>query len=120
MPGRHRLLPFDKDWKDRFTGLPWPGQALPHVAGNVQDSLALLLREYLFVSVYKACAESMTAENASRFRTMQRAEKNIGDRQRDMRLTNHRLRQEASDEELFDVEAGFEALKHDPTKTHHP
>ena len=36
----------------------------------------VLIREYLFVSLFRACAKSLASENASRLATMQRAEKN--------------------------------------------
>jgi F-type H+-transporting ATPase subunit gamma len=42
---------------------------------------------------------------------MQRAEKNIGDLLDDLNKKYNRLRQSSIDEELFEVVAGFEALK---------
>ena len=62
-----------------------------------------LVREYLFVSLYKACAESLASENASRLAAMQRAEKNIDDLVGTLNQTFRRLRQTSIDEELFDV-----------------
>jgi F-type H+-transporting ATPase subunit gamma len=35
------------------------------------------VREYLFISLYKACAESLSSENGSRLVAMQSAQKNI-------------------------------------------
>jgi F-type H+-transporting ATPase subunit gamma len=70
-----------------------------------------LISGYLFVSLFKACAESLASENASRLDAMQRAEKNIGDLFDGLNNKYHRLRQSSIDEELFDVVAGFEALK---------
>jgi len=72
--------------------------------------LQALIREYLFVLLFQACAESLASENASRLAAMQRAEKNIKEILEDLNRTFHRIRQEAIDEELFDVVAGFEAL----------
>ncbi len=71
------------------------------------------VREYLFVSLFKACAESLASENASRLAAMQRAEKNIDELLGDLNRSFHRLRQSGIDEELFDVISGFEALKTD-------
>ena len=70
-----------------------------------------LIKEYLFVSIFKACAESLASENASRLAAMQRAEKNIDEILDDLKQNYNRLRQSTIDEELFDVVAGFEALK---------
>jgi F-type H+-transporting ATPase subunit gamma len=72
--------------------------------------LRALIREYLFVSIFRACAESLASENASRLAAMQRADKNIGELREDLNRTFHRMRQSGIDEELFDVVSGFEAL----------
>ena len=69
-----------------------------------------LIREYLFVSLFRACAESLASENASRLAAMQRADKNIDELLEELNRTFHRLRQSGIDEELFDVISGFEAL----------
>jgi alternate F1F0 ATPase F1 subunit gamma len=69
-----------------------------------------LLREYLFVSLFRACAESLASENASRLAAMQRADKNIDELPEDLTRTCHRLRQNGIDEELFEIISGFEAL----------
>lgn len=68
------------------------------------------LREFLFVSLFRACAQSLASENASRLAAMQRAEKNIAELLDTLNRNFHRLRQSNIDEELFDVVAGFEAL----------
>lgn len=62
------------------------------------------------MSLFKACAESLAAENASRLAAMQRAEKNIDDLVGDLNQTFRRLRQTSIDEELFDVISGYECL----------
>jgi F-type H+-transporting ATPase subunit gamma len=72
--------------------------------------LRALIREYLFVSLFRACAESLASENASRLAAMQRADKNIDELLEDLNRTFHRQRQNGIDEELFDVISGFEAL----------
>jgi F-type H+-transporting ATPase subunit gamma len=74
-----------------------------------EQTLLALVREYLFVSLFRACAESLASENASRLAAMQRAEKNIDELLVDLNRAFHRLRQSGIDEELFDVVSGFEA-----------
>ena len=83
---------------------------LPEVIGGQEQTLRALVREYLFVSLFKACAESLASENASRLAAMQRAEKNIDDLVEDLNQTFRRLRQTSIDEELFDVLSGYESL----------
>jgi F-type H+-transporting ATPase subunit gamma len=77
---------------------------------NKTGTLRALIREYLFISLFRACAESLASENASRLAAMERAEKNIKDLLESLQTTFHRLRQGGIDEELFDVVSGFEAL----------
>jgi F-type H+-transporting ATPase subunit gamma len=109
-PVSQRLLPLDDTWQRKLAELPWPTGNLPEVIGGGTATLRALIREYLFVSLFRACAESLASENASRLAAMQRAEKNIDDLLEDLNGAFHRLRQSGIDEELFDVISGFEAL----------
>ena len=109
-PVSQRLLPLDDIWRRKLAELPWPTVSLPEAMGDATLTLRALIREYLFVSLFRACAESLASENASRLAAMQRAEKNIDDLVEDLNGAFHRLRQSGIDEELFDVISGFEAL----------
>jgi len=109
-PVSQRLLPLDENWRRKLAELLWPTGNLPEVMGGGTATLRALIREYLFVSLFRACAESLASENASRLAAMQRADKNIEELQEDLNQKFHRLRQSGIDEELFDVVSGFEAL----------
>lgn len=109
-PIHQRLLPLDEIWRRKLADLPWPTKPLPEVMGELSDTLRALIREYLFVSLFRACAESLASENASRLAAMQRADKNIDELLETLQSDFHRLRQSGIDEELFDVISGFEAL----------
>lgn len=109
-PVSQRLLPLDTQWRHDLLQLRWPSANLPEVLSDSETAVRALIREYVFVSLFRACAESLASENASRLAAMQRAEKNIGELLEDLRRAFHRLRQTSIDEELFDVISGFEAL----------
>lgn len=109
-PVSQRLLPLDASWRGERLETPWPTRNLPEVLGSTTTTLEALIGEYLFVSLFRACAESLASENTSRLAAMQRAEKSIDDRIDGLNATFHRLRQGSIDAELFDVIAGFEAL----------
>jgi F-type H+-transporting ATPase subunit gamma len=109
-PVNQSLLPLDAQWGLKLAHNPWPTGNLPEVLGSRSQTLWALVREYLFVSLFKACAESMASENASRLAAMQRAEKNIDELVLDLNQTFRRLRQTSIDEELFDVLSGYESL----------
>ncbi|GGW41176.1 F0F1 ATP synthase subunit gamma [Arenibacter certesii] len=106
-----QLYPPEEEWNRDIYKIKWPSKNLPELIGDEESTLRTLISEYLFVSLYKACAESLSAENASRLEAMQRAEKNIDEVLGELNLRYNRLRQSTIDEELFDVIAGFEALK---------
>jgi F-type H+-transporting ATPase subunit gamma len=110
-PESRQLFPPDEKWNQEITKMSWPSKNLPQVTGRTEGTLRSLIREYLFVSVYKACAESLVTENISRLEAMQRAEKNIEAMLDELGLVYNRLRQSTIDDELFDIISGFEALK---------
>lgn len=109
-PMHQRLLPLDELWLKGISELKWPTKLLPEVFGNRRNTLAALIHEYLFASIFRACAESLASENASRLASMQRADKNIGELLEDLGVTFQSLRQSSIDEELFDVISGFESM----------
>ncbi|HVC92153.1 MAG TPA: F0F1 ATP synthase subunit gamma [Pirellulales bacterium] len=109
-PISQHLLPLDEPWGLKLAHLPWPTKNLPELIGCQEPTLRALVREYLFVSLYKACAESLASENASRLAAMQRAEKNIDELVETLNQTFRRVRQTSIDEELFDVLSGYEFL----------
>lgn len=108
-PVHQRLLPLDDTWRRNLAELPWPTTPLPEVMGG-SATLRALIREYLFVSLFRACAASLASENASRLAAMERADRNIDELLHDLNGSFHRLRQSGIDAELFDVISGFEAL----------
>ena len=118
-PVSQRLLPLDESWRRDVAKTAWPTGNLPEVIGgqsettegtDTTETLRALIREFLFVSLFRACAESLTSENASRLAAMERADKNIDELLEELTATYHGLRQRGIDEELFDVISGFEAL----------
>jgi F-type H+-transporting ATPase subunit gamma len=109
-PVSQRLLPLDAQWQQGLAKIPWSNRNVPELVGGSTAVLRALIREYLYISLFRACAESLASENASRLAAMQRADKNIDDLLGRLNASYNQLRQSAIDEELFDVISGFEAL----------
>ena len=109
-PVSQRLLLLDAQWQQGLAKVRWPSGSLPEVMGDSNATLRALIGEYFFISLFRACAESLASENASRLVAMERADKNIDELLENLHGTFHRLRQSDIDEELFDVVSGFEAL----------
>ncbi|MFO7973335.1 MAG: F0F1 ATP synthase subunit gamma [Candidatus Hydrogenedentota bacterium] len=112
-PHALQLLPLSREWLKELAVRPWPTNQLPDHPGDWQTLFATLLRQYLFVALFRAFAESLASENASRLAAMQAAENNIEEKIDDLNARYHRRRQAAITEELLDVISGFEALETD-------
>ena len=78
-PVSQRLLPLDTQWQQGLAKIHWPTANLPEVPGRDIATLRALIREYLFLALFRACAESLASENASGLAAMERADKNIND-----------------------------------------
>ncbi len=107
---RH-VFPLSLQWLAELRDRPWPGPSRPMFRHEPGAMLGHLVGQYLFVSLFRAFAGSLAAENASRLASMQAAERNIDDRLEALRTTYHRQRQSQITAELLDVMAGFEAAK---------
>ena len=105
-----QLLPVDLKWFQELERRPWPCKAIPYFTMDWDRLFSQLVRQYLFVSLYRAFAESLASENASRLASMQVAERNIENRLDELNALYHQQRQGTIDAELFDLVAGFEAL----------
>jgi F-type H+-transporting ATPase subunit gamma len=109
-PYKVQLLPVNRDWLKEIARKKWDSKSLPIFRMDADKIFSSLIREYLFVSLYRAFAESLASENASRLASMQNAEKNIEEQMQDLHVQFHRTRQMTITEELLDIVAGFEAL----------
>jgi len=108
-PETFRLFPVSPQFLTRCEQRTWNSRRLP-IYTDPQTLLAALIRQYLFVGLYRACAESRASENASRIAAMQAASKNIDRRLHELRTDFNESRQAAITEEILDIAAGVEAL----------
>lgn len=109
-PHTVHLLPVNRAWLSILETEAWPTRMCPTFTMDWDRLFSALIRQYLFVSLYRACAESLASENASRLAAMQGAEKNIEERLADLQALFRQQRQTAITEELLDIVSGFEAL----------
>jgi len=110
-PAMVQLLPLDVAWLRRIALRPWPSRVLPTHRMSGPALFASLVREHLFVSIYRAAAESMASEHATRLASMQAAERNIKEHLDEMSGAYRHRRQEAITEELLDIVGGYESLR---------
>ena len=91
--------------------LAWQSRSLPTFTMPARQLLSALLRQYFFVSLYRACALSLAAENTSRLAAMQAAEKNINERLDELKTAYQHERQNVITAELLDIISGFKAVR---------
>ena len=106
------ILPVDPAFLRRLAEQPWPTRQQPHFSMPAAELFSDLIREHLFVAWYRACAESLAAENAARLSSMRSAQSNIDERLGTLRADWRRRRQSKITSELLEIVAGAEA-QHD-------
>ncbi|HKK34310.1 MAG TPA: F0F1 ATP synthase subunit gamma [Desulfomicrobiaceae bacterium] len=110
-PNTEQLLPLDREWFKQLDQTAWPSRAIPQFPVDQSELFSALIRQYLFVSLYQAMAESLAGENAARLNAMQAAEKNIEELIGSLTQDFHQQRQNSITEELLDIIAGFETMQ---------
>lgn len=110
-PARVQLMPVDVSiFRSSPAAETPPSRSLPTYNMERPQLLSALIGQYLFSQLYRAYAESLTSENASRLITMQAAEKNIEERLAELNTEYHGQRQGQITSELLDIMSGVEAL----------
>ncbi|WP_212524315.1 FoF1 ATP synthase subunit gamma [Actibacterium sp. MT2.3-13A] len=105
------LLPVSPAYIRHQAGRPWPSRRLPTYSESREVMLTRLIREHVFVRIYRALAEAQTSEHASRLTAMQSAERGIRDHLAEMDAAYRHRRQEQITTEMLDVVAGAAALE---------
>jgi F-type H+-transporting ATPase subunit gamma len=109
-PQAHRLLPLPESYLRKLAQADWPGRSLPLFRMEAGQLMSWLVQQRLFVLIYRALAEALASEHASRLAAMQAAERNIEERRDDLQQLYRLRRQETITRELLDVVSGFEAV----------
>ncbi len=105
-----QMLPVNLRRFHRLEARPWPSRVLPTYTMERERLFSSLLRQYFFVTLFRASAESQASEHGSRLAAMRAAEKNLQERADEVGLAFRQARQGLITGELLDVVAGFEAL----------
>jgi F-type H+-transporting ATPase subunit gamma len=109
-PHTLQLLPIDQTWLQLFQSRAWPSHTLPMFTMDWRSLFTSLIRQYLFISLYRALVESLASETFSRLTSMQLAEQNISTRLVELNTQFQQQRQTAITEELLEIVSGFEVL----------
>lgn len=105
-----RALPINPRQLAAVQATGWPAPTLPTFSLPWETLFSALLRQHLFVILFRAYAESLACENVARLMAMQTAERNIEDRLAELTGIYHRQRQNNITGELLDIVSGFEAI----------
>jgi F-type H+-transporting ATPase subunit gamma len=110
-PHLRQLLPLSAERLRNLAARPWPSRRLPTFAMDPERLFRAFVRQHLFSAVYRAAAESLASEHASRLASMQAAERSIEEHLAEQHAEFRRRRQQAITEELLDIVTGFEAAR---------
>lgn len=113
-----QLLPLDKAHLLGLVKQPWPSRCLPTFTMEFGRLFAALVRQHLFVALFKAAAESVASEQASRLLAMQAAERNIEQHLDEVNAEYRARRQQQITDEIIDMLSGFEAIAADMETVH--
>lgn len=106
-PSRQSLAPIVNSLLGDMVLEPWSGPSLPQFSIPVEELFSGLIRQYFFVTLFRAQAESLASEQASRLRSLQNAEKNIDEHLGELRGLFSAQRQATITAELLDIVTGF-------------
>lgn len=107
-PSQHLLLPLDRAGLQQIESQEWRSRTIPMCTMPSDVLISSLLRQYFFISLYRAFGQSLASENASRLVSMQVAEKNIEERLTEFKGEFRQKRQSAITGELLEIISGFE------------
>lgn len=89
----------------------WDSKGLPTYFAEKQEIISDLIKQYFFITLYRAFCFSLASENASRLASMQSAEKNIDTQLEELNYLFRRERQNNITEELNDIVSGFKSIR---------
>lgn len=112
-PRMQQLLPLDTQWLQHLSQKKWETRMIPSYTIPSGMIFKSLIRQYIFVSLYRSFAESLASEHSSRLNSMQSAEKKINERLEQLKTRFQSQRQKSITEEVLDIMSGYEASKSD-------
>ncbi len=89
----------------------WDSRSVPTYFAEKEVIISDLIKQYLFITLYRTFCYSLASENASRLASMQSAEKNIDTRLEELNFLYRRERQNSITAELNDIVSGFKAIR---------
>ena len=84
----------------------WESRSLPDYTMNADALLSSLIRNHVFASVFRASAEAMVTENATRLALMQQAEQSVDEQLDVVKQDLSNVRQDEITNELMDIVIG--------------
>jgi len=104
----HRsLLPLSHSAIASHIDASWETKQIPEMIGSCTQAV---IEEFLYISLFRMCTDSLLAEHATRLASMQEAEKNIAELLDEKEHEYNQIRQDLIDRELFDLISGYQSL----------
>jgi len=110
-PVMKKILPMEQEYLDQLRKKEWKSRSLPIYKEDREKLFSDLVKNYIYVALYRAFVESLVSENTARLISMQAAEKHTAERIEELTLEYNMKRQDAITSEILDIIAGAEAVE---------
>ncbi len=104
------LLPFNQKWFEQLSRRFPDFNSKLDIIYDDRQILNALVKEFLFVYLFRSCALAVMSENTTRLAYMEQAEKRIENTMEELTQKYRQLRQKAINKELFEVIAAYQAI----------
>jgi F-type H+-transporting ATPase subunit gamma len=111
LPTFVKVLPLSLEWLNDLEKAKWQSRSLPTFFMDPKDLFSALIKEYVYIVLYRAFIESLFSENVSRLAAMRYAEKNIEDHIDELKLFFNQSMQNNITEEILEIVEGYEFIK---------
>ncbi|MBN2755179.1 MAG: F0F1 ATP synthase subunit gamma [Candidatus Goldbacteria bacterium] len=105
------ILPMEPGYLEELRKREWKSNSIPIYKEDSVKLFSSLVKNYIYVSLYRAFVESLVSENTARLVSMQAAEKHTAERIEELTLEYNMERQDAITSEILDIIAGAEAVE---------
>ncbi|HPI02930.1 MAG TPA: F0F1 ATP synthase subunit gamma [Candidatus Goldiibacteriota bacterium] len=110
-PEARMILPMDPAYLEKLKRTEWKSRSIPVYKDDREKLFSGLVKNYIYVALYRALVESLVSENTARLISMQSAEKHTAERIEELTLEYNMERQDAITSEILDIIAGAEAVE---------
>ncbi|MFN1834156.1 FoF1 ATP synthase subunit gamma [Balneola sp. MJW-20] len=109
-PRLQQLFPLNEPWLMHIRDRDWPTNNLPQMMTDPLRFFPNIIRQYIWISLFRSISESLASEHISRLSSMTLAEKKIAEKVHELKSKYSHARHAAITDELLDILSGYIAV----------